>query len=92
MRTTFSIIHLLNDSDFETCHCIALCPPFSIQYKNIEWKRVGRELYSGGTERERGRETVSLWTGYGVGNKLDHWTNIYYSLRKDSPRSYQDEH
>jgi hypothetical protein len=56
----------------------------------IKWKRVGRELNSGETEKEkRERDGVLLWMGYGMGNKLDSWTNIYY---KDNHRSYQDEH
>jgi hypothetical protein len=43
-------------------------------------------------DRERERDRVLLQTGYIMGNKLDGWTNIYYSYRKDNPRSYQDEH
>ncbi len=42
-------------------------------------------------QRARERDGMLLQTGYGMGNKLDHWTNIYYSQRKD-PRSYLDEH
>jgi hypothetical protein len=61
----------------------------------IQWKRVGGELNSGEPERERERarerDTVLLQMGYRVGNKLDRWTNIYYSYRKDNPRSYHDE-
>jgi hypothetical protein len=81
LRTTFSRICLFNDPDFETR---------SLFY--IEWKMVGRELNSGETERvrERERDRVLLRMGYGMGNKLDRETNIYYSKRKDNPRSYQN--
>jgi hypothetical protein len=30
-------------------------------------------------QRARERDGMLLQTGYGMGNKLDHWTNIYYS-------------
>ncbi len=42
--------------------------------------------------RARERDWVLLQTGHSVGNRLDQWTNIYDSSRKDNPRSYEDEH
>jgi hypothetical protein len=37
------------------------------------------EIYAVEREREREIDRVLLWMGYSMGNKLDHWTNIYYS-------------
>jgi hypothetical protein len=53
-------------------------------------KRVGNELNSRETERERDR--VWLQKGYGMGNKLDHWRKYLWQVEKDNSRSYHDEH
>jgi hypothetical protein len=68
MRTTFSEIHLFNDNF--SVHDTFLYSTEKGGQRAKQWRDRDRM-------RERGR--VLRQKGYGVGNKLDCWTNIYGS-------------
>jgi hypothetical protein len=67
MRTTFGGNSLFNDD-------------FSLTWQSFICNGKGwGESYT--AERQRGRDRVLLQKGYGIGNILDGWRNIYDSQR-----------